>query len=147
MEVLHPCFVGEKAEKLNISCKNVIVQCFSFRLHHIVKDGVEENWSFVLHIWSLLTPCLPHTSNANNRSPSFSSITLHSPPNEGWSYSAAELHCHTGLSLYQLFFTPLYQFSTNQSDTPLRKTVWLFLVDKCIYSYTDPHRQLICYMS
>lgn len=50
MEVLHPCFVGEKAEKLNISRKNVIVQCFSFRLHHIVKDGVEENWSFVLHI-------------------------------------------------------------------------------------------------
>lgn len=118
---LHLCFAEEKTDKQNISCKNLIMQCFSFRLHHIVKHGIEENGAFVLQIWSLLTPCLPHTSNANNRSPSFSSITLHSPPNEGWSYCAAELHCHTGLSLYQFFFTPLYQFSANQSDAHLRK--------------------------
>lgn len=34
---------------------------------------------------------------------------------------------------------------TNQALL-LEKTVWLFLLDKCIYSCTDPHRQLMCYV-
>lgn len=143
---LHLCFVEEEPDKQNISCKNLIVQCFSFRLHHIVKDGIEENWAFVLHIWSLLTPCLPDTSNANKEArPFLPSPYTHHPMKAGatvlQNYIATLEYLFISYSSLHCINFPL----TNQTLL-LEKTVWLFLLDKCIYSYTDPHRQLMLHV-